>query len=375
MTDIIEITHEPLAVDAITDQVKDASTGAISIFIGTTRDHFEGKKVAKLDYEAYVPMAKKELAKVCKKMRDQWSLCNIAIYHRLGEVKVTEASVVIAVTSEHRKESLEAVHFAIDDLKANVPIWKKEVYDNDAPAWKQNKECKWKAVKSEKEIPNSGDRIEVDPDEIQLNVPSDVINARMEAFMNRKRQEIDHANVLEFCDRHYSEENEYSCARTDSFVSKRTGANSHLRQTQVENPCGPQTGNYMDKSFDPLQFNMAKIKTETNENPKPETGVEERLINLEKKTGLKNIIQPVPKDVYARLKVLEDRVNYLEGMSPEYFTSEGIVKVANASEVKADSSIADLDRKTESQRSLSVLNSKIQELQDSLKQNVKSEPS
>lgn len=64
-------------------------------------------------------------------------------FSRLGEVPVGEASIVIAISSEHRAESLEAVHFGIDSLKKTVPVWKKEFYDDGAPEWKANKECSW----------------------------------------------------------------------------------------------------------------------------------------------------------------------------------------------------------------------------------------
>ena len=96
-----------------------------------------------MEYEAYEPMALKEMYKLCSNIRSQWNVHNIAIHHRLGEVPVKEASVVIAVSSPHRKESLRAVEYAIDALKASVPIWKKEIYDNNTADWKENKECSW----------------------------------------------------------------------------------------------------------------------------------------------------------------------------------------------------------------------------------------
>ena len=106
MDDVV-ITTSPLDVAAISSSVTAPCTGATSLFVGTTRDNFQGKKVVRLEYEAYEPMAKKEMAKLCKELRSKWSLHNIAIHHRLGLVKVTEASVIIAVSSPHRKESLE----------------------------------------------------------------------------------------------------------------------------------------------------------------------------------------------------------------------------------------------------------------------------
>ena len=106
--DLIQITNTRLDVAAISDSVTDQCTGATSLFVGTTRDNFQGKKVLRLEYEAYEGMARKELDKLCQLVRSKWpEVHKIAIHHRLGVVEVTEASVVIAVSSPHRKDSLE----------------------------------------------------------------------------------------------------------------------------------------------------------------------------------------------------------------------------------------------------------------------------
>ena len=96
MTDFIHITEKALDVQEISEKVTEPSTGATSLFIGTTRDHFQGKKVLKLEYEAYVPMAKKKLKELCNSLRVKWpDLHHIGIYHRLGQVGPCEASVII----------------------------------------------------------------------------------------------------------------------------------------------------------------------------------------------------------------------------------------------------------------------------------------
>ena len=106
--DLIQITNNRLDVAAISASVTDPGTGATSLFVGTTRDNFQGRKVLRLEYEAYEGMARKELDKLCQQVRSKWpEVHKIAIHHRLGLVEVTEASVVIAVSSPHRKESLE----------------------------------------------------------------------------------------------------------------------------------------------------------------------------------------------------------------------------------------------------------------------------
>jgi molybdopterin synthase catalytic subunit len=77
--------------------------------------------------------------KIIGEMREKWDLKNVAVFHRLGSVPVGETSVSIGVSSVHRREALEAVAYCIDELKARVPIWKKEVYQ-DGTSWKQNAE-------------------------------------------------------------------------------------------------------------------------------------------------------------------------------------------------------------------------------------------
>ncbi|XP_020736000.2 molybdopterin synthase catalytic subunit isoform X3 [Odocoileus virginianus] len=123
--DIIKFTPEKLSVDEASQLVISPLCGAISLFVGTTRNNFEGKKVISLEYEAYLPMAENEIRKICSDIRQKWPVKHIAVFHRLGLVPVTEASVIIAVSSAHRAASLEAVSYAIDALKARVPIWKK----------------------------------------------------------------------------------------------------------------------------------------------------------------------------------------------------------------------------------------------------------
>lgn len=87
------------------------------------------------------------LIQICDNIREKWpEVRHIALYHRLGEVPVKESSVVIAISSPHRQDSLDAVQFAIDELKRTVPIWKKEIYGGayeGTSMWKENKECAW----------------------------------------------------------------------------------------------------------------------------------------------------------------------------------------------------------------------------------------
>ncbi|XP_014347373.1 molybdopterin synthase catalytic subunit [Latimeria chalumnae] len=142
--EFVKLTYEKLSVDYISELVTSPSCGAVSLFIGTTRNNFEGKKVVWLEYEAYAPMAETEIKKICRAVRQKWlTVKHIAVHHRLGLVPVTEASVVIAISSPHRNEALESLKYCLDTLKAKVPIWKKEIYEKEEYSWKENKECPW----------------------------------------------------------------------------------------------------------------------------------------------------------------------------------------------------------------------------------------
>jgi molybdopterin synthase catalytic subunit len=89
----------------------------------------KAKKVISLEYEAYLPVAENKIRKIYSDIRQKWPVKHIAVFHRLGLVPVSEASIIIAVSSAHRAASLEAVSYATDTLKAKVPIWKKEIYE------------------------------------------------------------------------------------------------------------------------------------------------------------------------------------------------------------------------------------------------------
>lgn len=107
-SDFIKISSEPLHLENCIKLISCLEAGAISTFSGTTKNYFEGKKVLKLEYEAYISMAEKEIKKICEKIRNKWNVINILIYHRIGIVPVGETSVIIAISSIHRIDSLEA---------------------------------------------------------------------------------------------------------------------------------------------------------------------------------------------------------------------------------------------------------------------------
>jgi len=123
------LTEEPVSLDRVVAEVSTQEAGAIATFSGTARRHSRGRVVQYLDYEGYEGMAEEMMAKLAGDLRERYELKEIAIHHRVGRVELGEASVVIAVSAAHRKDALAACKDAIDILKLDVPLWKKEVYD------------------------------------------------------------------------------------------------------------------------------------------------------------------------------------------------------------------------------------------------------
>ena len=126
---MFRVINQAIDLQELVRFVTDPETGAIATFIGTTRNHNDGRKVIALDYDGYPEMAEKELARIGAAARKQWRICRMAIVHRLGPVQITEASVMIAVSSGHREAAFAACRFAIEEIKRTVPIWKKEVFE------------------------------------------------------------------------------------------------------------------------------------------------------------------------------------------------------------------------------------------------------
>jgi MoaE-MoaD fusion protein len=123
------LSEEPLSLDAAVDEVRSDRAGAIATFTGTTRVQSRGRSVLHLDYEAYEEMAEQTMAQIAEELKARYDLCEIAIHHRTGRVDIGEASVVIAVSAPHRQDALAACKDAIDTLKEQVPLWKKEFYE------------------------------------------------------------------------------------------------------------------------------------------------------------------------------------------------------------------------------------------------------
>jgi len=126
----IIIQSEKLSLEVAQQFAMADNVGGVVDFIGTVRNHTKGETVLKLDFEAYEPMAVKEMQKIADKALEQFDIHRIAIHHRVGELSVGEVPVIIVASAAHRVAAFEACQFAIDTLKQTVPIWKKEYFEN-----------------------------------------------------------------------------------------------------------------------------------------------------------------------------------------------------------------------------------------------------
>ena len=135
----VEVVAEGrLSLDRAIDWVECPRSGAIATFSGVVRDNSDGRQVDHLDYEAYVPMAVKVMRSIGERIVKERGVSKIFMAHRVGRLQVKEPAVVIAVSAPHRAEAIGASRLAIDELKLQVPIFKKEVFV-DGSHWKSNR--------------------------------------------------------------------------------------------------------------------------------------------------------------------------------------------------------------------------------------------
>lgn len=120
------LTDQPIDPRALVERVMRRSDGAYVLFEGVVRDHHEGKAVESIYYDAYRPMAEKEIDSILREVQAQFPDVALAVVHRLGHLIVGDASIAIVASSPHRAESFAACRLVIDRIKETVPIWKKE---------------------------------------------------------------------------------------------------------------------------------------------------------------------------------------------------------------------------------------------------------
>ncbi len=128
------ITREPLDPGPLVEAVRRDESGAVVLFYGVVRNENLGRSVRYLEYDAYEEMALKKLREVADEVRAKFPVTGVGVLHRIGRLQVGETSLLVAVSSGHRKEAFEACHYAVDRIKETVPIWKKEVWE-DGSEW------------------------------------------------------------------------------------------------------------------------------------------------------------------------------------------------------------------------------------------------
>ena len=128
----VALTTEELPVGQVYEWAVRGDCGAVVLFSGTVRDHADGRDgVSSLTYEAYEEQCERRFEQIADEIRQRWTdVGRIALLHRLGEMQVTESTVLVVVSSPHRPQAFEAARFGIDALKASAPIWKHEVWES-----------------------------------------------------------------------------------------------------------------------------------------------------------------------------------------------------------------------------------------------------
>lgn len=143
--DVYQLVRQPINAREIAEGVKAPEDGAVVVFDGFVRNSFKGKRTLYLEYEAYEPMAYAKMREIGAQIHEQFPIHRVAIFHRLGRLEIGETSVLIAVSSAHRREAFEACRYAIDTLKRAVPIWKKEYFAGGA-VWAEGEKPSQEAI-------------------------------------------------------------------------------------------------------------------------------------------------------------------------------------------------------------------------------------
>ena len=142
MTTHVSVSSAEVGVQQAMEFVTDEKCGAAATFVGVTRsDVVENKRVTALEFEAHVKLAESVMHQIIDEYRAKKpNLVHVFVHHRLGVVPAGEGNVVIAVSSGHRRAAFQALENIMDQLKAKLPVWKKEIYDDGSYRWLENAE-------------------------------------------------------------------------------------------------------------------------------------------------------------------------------------------------------------------------------------------
>jgi molybdopterin synthase catalytic subunit len=134
--DHVAMTFAPLSLEEVYRLADDSANGAIVVMSGMVRNQTDGKAVVALEYQAYEPMALEIFKHIAADIRQTWTdVTHVVIHHRTGMLQIGEMSVLVAVGCPHRSEAFAACQYAIDTLKHNAPIWKKEHWADGSSSW------------------------------------------------------------------------------------------------------------------------------------------------------------------------------------------------------------------------------------------------
>jgi molybdopterin synthase catalytic subunit len=128
------LTHAPIGLDDLLAQVRRPEVGGIATFLGSVRNHQDGRTVVRLEYSAYEPMAEAESARIVAEAESRWP-ATVALRHRLGTLAIGDAAVAVVAGSAHRAAAFEACRYVIEQVKRRVPVWKKEFYADGSVTW------------------------------------------------------------------------------------------------------------------------------------------------------------------------------------------------------------------------------------------------
>lgn len=131
---LFRVVDRPLRLEEVVEAVGGESYGGLVTFSGSVRNQTKGRRVLRLEYEAYAPMAEKKLAEIGAEVSTLWPGVRLAVVHRVGTLVPGELAVVIATASAHRREAFRGCEYTIERLKQDVPIWKKEFFE-DGEVW------------------------------------------------------------------------------------------------------------------------------------------------------------------------------------------------------------------------------------------------
>ncbi len=133
---LVRVAAQPASVDEALAAVADPGAGGTCVFVGTVRDHSsDGAGVSDLTYEAWDELATERLGEIAAEMLERWTICRVALLHATGTLAIGQPSVVVAVSAPHRAEAFEAARHGIEELKRDVPIWKKEALTTGEADW------------------------------------------------------------------------------------------------------------------------------------------------------------------------------------------------------------------------------------------------